>query len=285
MSNEQSIKDSDNKSWFERLSYALLREPQDREQLVDLLRDAEQRELLDSDALAMIEGVLQVSEMKVRDIMIPRTQMTSIDEDQDIHQFLPTVIESGHSRFPVLSDNQNKVVGIIHAKDLLKYSDDSVEFSMRDILRPAVIVPESKRLDVLLKEFRANRNHMAIVIDEYGSLSGFVTIEDILEQIVGDIEDEFDIDADALIKKHSDSEFIVNAQTPIDEFNDYFHSEFSDEEFDTIGGLVIQSLGHLPKRGEKTIIQHYTFEILHANKRRIRLLKMTLEKQQSEQAA
>lgn len=266
-----------NKSWFERLGSALMREPQDRTQLIALLRDAQQRQLLDADALAMIEGVLQVSEMQVRDVMVPRTQMVSIDEDQKLSELLSIIIESGHSRFPVLGDSQHNVAGIVHAKDLLKYRDVDAEFLIRDILRPAVVVPESKRLDVMLKEFRSNRNHMAIVIDEYGSVSGFVTIEDIIEQIVGDIEDEFDIDTDDHIKKHSATEFTVNAQTTIEDFNDYFNSQLSDEEFATIGGLVVHSFGHLPKRGEKTTLGHFNFEVLHANNRRIRLLKLTVK--------
>ncbi len=278
MSNDATLKEKPamNKSWFERLSAALLREPQDRAQLIALLRDAKQRHLLDADALAMIEGVLQVSEMQVRDVMIPRTQMVSIDDEQSLDDVLSIVIESGHSRFPVLGDNQHKIIGIIHAKDLLKYRDANSEFLMRDILRPAVLVPESKHLDVMLKEFRSNRNHMAIVIDEYGSVCGFVTIEDIIEQIIGDIEDEFDIDSDDHIKKHSATEFTINAQTPIEDFNNYFNSDLSDEEFATIGGLVVQAFGRLPKRGEKTTLAGYNFEVLHANNRRIRLLKLTV---------
>ncbi len=271
-------------SWLERLSTVLLREPQDREQLVTLLRDAEDRELLDSDALAMIEGVLQVSEMQVRDIMIPRSQMIGIIEDQSLKEFLPTVIESAHSRFPVLSDDQEEVVGVLLAKDLLKYkihSDDS-DFNIRDIIRPAMIAPESKRLDVLLKEFRVTHNHMAIVVDEYGGIAGLVTIEDILEQIVGEIEDEFDIEEEDFIKKHSESEYIVKALTPVDDFNEHFKSSLSTEEFDTIGGLVTNAFGHLPNRGETVTINNYAFKVLHADKRKISLLQVLVMETEKE---
>ena len=275
MNDESDSKQAPQRSWLERLSQALLREPQDREQLVTLLRDAETRELLDADALAMIEGVLDVSEMQVRDIMIPRSQMISINEEQNLNEFLPHIIESAHSRFPVMAENHDEVMGIIHAKDLLKYvTGKHHKFDLQSILRPAEFVPESKHLDILLKEFRIKHNHMVIVIDEYGGIAGLVTIEDVLEQIVGEIEDEFDIEEDAPIKKHRDNEHTVKALTTIEEFNDYFETDLSDEEFDTIGGLVTHTFGHLPKRGESVRIDKFQFKVLHADNRRIHLLQV-----------
>jgi magnesium and cobalt transporter len=265
------------RSWLERLSFALMGEPKDREQLVELLRDAQQRDLLDPDALAMIEGVLQVAEMQVRDIMVPRAQMAVVERDATLDTILPVVIESAHSRFPVIGDNRDEVVGILLAKDLLAYSgsNGAKNFNVRDILRPAVFIPESKRLNVLLKEFRASRNHMAIVVDEYGGVAGLVTIEDVLEQIVGEIVDEHDIEEDAYIKKHNDNVYAVKALTPIEEFNHYFYSNFSDEEFDTIGGLVVQRFGRMPRRGEVISIDRFRFKILNADNRRIHLLQVT----------
>lgn len=267
------------RSWLERLSQALLREPQDREQLVSLLRDAEQRELLDSQALGMIEGVLQISEMQVRDIMIPRAQMIVIEQDAPFEEFLPVVIESAHSRFPVIGEDRAEVSGILLAKDLLKYnSENKSRFQIRDILRPAVFVPESKHLDALLQEFRVNRNHMAIVVDEYGDVAGLITIEDVLEQIVGEIEDEYDIDEETFIKQHNETQFIVKALTPIEEFNQHFNSDLDTEEFDTIGGLVMHAFGHLPKRGEVVVINHFRFKVLNADNRRVHLLRVTVKK-------
>jgi len=271
-------KPATSRSWLERLSQALLREPQDREQLVDLLRDAEHRNLLDAQALAMIEGVLQISDMQVRDIMVPRGQMVIVEEKADLKDFLPTVIESGHSRFPVIGENKDEVIGILLAKDLLAYSTTEIQetFNMREILRPAVFVPESKRLDKLLQEFRRNRNHMAMVVDEYGGVAGLVTIEDVLEQIVGEIEDEYDIDEEGFIKQHSRTQFIVKALTPIEEFNQHFNVKLTTDNIDTIGGLVIQAFGHLPKRGEIIQIDQFRFKVLHADNRRIRLLRVTV---------
>lgn len=274
--NESDETQTTQRSWLDRLSDALLREPQDREQLISLLRDSEQRHLLDADALAMIEGILQFSEMHVRDVMIPRAQTIVINENEQLTEFLPTVIESTHSRFPVTGSIKDEVIGILHAKDLLQYSLSDKPFSMRDILRPARFIPESKRLDVLLKEFRIERNHMAVVVDEYGSVSGIVTIEDILEQIVGNIEDEFDVDEEIFIKKLSDSEFIVKGLTPIAEFNAYFSTHLSDLEFDTIGGLIAQKFGHMPQRGESISLNNFTFTVITADKRRLHLLQMTV---------
>jgi magnesium and cobalt transporter len=276
--NNMNGKDEKNKrSWFERLSDMLIREPKDREQLMDVLRDAEERDILSSEMLSMIESVLQVSEMQVRDIMIPKAQMIVVEHDSALDSLLPLVIESGHSRFPVVDMTGNDVIGILLAKDVLKavYTKKNNDFVLADILRPAIFVPQSKRLDVLLREFRGNRNHIAIVIDEYGHVAGLVTIEDVLEQIVGDIEDEFDIDEDDEIKKREDGTYTVKASTAIDEFNEYFDTEFSDEEFDTIGGLVLQGFGHLPKRGEMIKIENYRFKVLHSDNRRIYLLEIS----------
>ena len=251
-------------------------EPQDRDQLVELLRDAEQRNLLNPDALAMIEGVLQVSEMQVRDIMIPRSQMVVIERDAELEEFLPMIIEAAHSRYPVIGESKDEIIGMLLAKDLLPYTAGGAanNFELREILRRAVFVPESKRLDVLLKEFRSSRNHMAIVVDEYGGVAGIVTIEDVLEQIVGEIEDEYDFDEGSAILKLSDTEFTIKALTTVDEFNEYFHTDFSDEEFDTIGGLVTHSFGHVPKRGEVTSFSGFQFRVLRADNRRVHLLKI-----------
>jgi magnesium and cobalt transporter len=278
MKEDRTSNGTSSRSWMDRLSQVLLGEPKDREQLIDLLRDAQERGLFDVDAQAMIEGVLQVADMQVRDIMIPRSQMVVVSRDASPDKLIPIAIESGHSRFPVIGDNLDEVVGVLLAKDLLRYSskNDPEQFSVRDILRPAVFVPESKRLNVLLKEFRASRNHLAIVVDEYGGVAGMVTIEDVLEQIVGEIEDEHDIDEDTFIRKYSDVNYTVKALTPIEDFNDYFATELSDEEFDTIGGLVTHRLGRLPKRGETVVIENMSFQILNADNRRIHLLKVTL---------
>lgn len=264
------------RSWFERLSAMLIHEPKDREQLMEVLRDAEERDILSSEMLSMIESVVQVSEMHVREVMIPKAQMVVIENESSLESLLPIIIESAHSRFPVVDNTGNDVIGIVLAKDLLRYGFNKAasEFKVSDILRPAVFVPQSKRLDILLKEFRANRNHMAIVIDEYGHVAGLVTIEDVLEQIVGEIEDEYDIDEDDEIKKHDDLTYTVKASISIEDFNEYFNTEFSDEEFDTIGGLVLQGFGHLPKRGETLRIENYRFKVLHSDNRRIYLLEV-----------
>ena len=267
---------SSTKGLFERLFQALGNEPRDRDELVELLRDAQARALFDSDALAMIEGVLQVSEMQVRDIMVPRSQMTIVSRDATPEAILPVVIESGHSRFPVVGETRDEVVGILLAKDMLRFwAESEAAFNFRDVLRPAVFVPESKRLNVLLKEFRANRNHMAVVVDEYGGVAGLVTIEDVLEQIVGEIDDEHDIDEDDAIVRHGPDRFTVKARLAVDEFNEYFRTEFSDDDFDTIGGLVTQAMGHLPQRGESIEIEGLVFKVLRADSRRLYLLRVT----------
>jgi magnesium and cobalt transporter len=254
---------------IERLSHFLLRGPEDREQLFELLKSSYEKNLMDADSLSMIEGVLQVSEMQVRDIMIPRSQMDVIDISHSPEKFIPFVMETAHSRFPVIEDDKNDVIGILLAKDLLKYyaGDD---FEIRDMLRPAVFIPESKRLNVLLKEFRGSRNHIAIVVDEYGGVSGMVTIEDVLEQIVGEIEDEFDFDeTEDNIIQDKNGHYRVKASTEIEDFNEYFNVSFSNEEFSTIGGLIIQAFGHLPKRDEKITFQGFKITILRADSRKL----------------
>lgn len=270
---------SNKRSWLERLSDMLIREPKDREQLMEVLRDAEERHILSSEMLRMIESVLQVSEMQVRDVMIPKTQMVVVDQDHSIENILPQVIESGHSRFPVVDSATDDVVGILLAKDLLKfcYQEGIKQSNIKAVLRPAVFVPQSKRLDILLREFRVNRNHIAIVIDEYGHVCGLVTIEDVLEQIVGEIEDEYDIDEEEHIKQHVDDSHVVKATTTVEDFNQYFNTQFSNLEFDTIGGLVMQAFGHLPKRGEIINIENFRFKVLNSDNRRILLLEVRKE--------
>ena len=261
--------DDSRPSWLERISHLLLREPEDREQLIELLHSAFERNLLDADALAMIEGVLQVSEMQARDIMIPRSQMDVIDINDPPEVFIPHVVETAHSRFPVIGDNKDDVLGILLAKDLLRYYAGE-EFVVRDMLRPAVFIPESKRLNVLLKEFRGNRNHIAIVVDEYGGVAGLVTIEDVLEQIVGDIEDEYDYDeTEDNIFRDAGGRYRVKALTEIADFNENLGTAFSDDEFATIGGLVVSKFGHLPKRGEQVEFDGLKFTILRADSRRL----------------
>ena len=265
-------------SWFVRVKQLLSRDPADNEQLVELLRTAHQKNLFDADLLAMLEGVLQVDDMQVRDIMIPRSQMVVLDRDADPRELLRTTVESGHSRFPVIGDSRDEVVGILLAKDLLLYAFERTDsrFNVRDILRPAVFVPESKRLNILLKDFRSNRNHMAIVVDEYGGVAGMVTIEDVLEQIVGEIEDEHDVEEEDTIRKHSEMHYTIKALTLIKDFNEYFGVDLPDDEFDTIGGFVVHQFGHLPKRGERVVIGNQLFKILRADNRRIHMLQLTL---------
>ncbi len=257
---------------LERLSAFLMREPEDREQLIELLHSSHERNLLDADALAMIEGVLQVSEMQARDIMVPRAQMDVIDIRIETEKFVPTVIETAHSRFPVIDGDKDKVIGILLAKDLLRYYAGE-EFDLRDMLRPAVFIPESKRLNVLLKDFRSTRNHMAIVVDEYGGVTGLVTIEDVLEQIVGDIEDEYDFDeTEDNIVSQPGGRHRVKAVTEIADFNQAFGTQFSDEDYDTVGGLVMGAFGRVPKRGEEIDVDGLRFKVLRADSRRVHSL-------------
>jgi len=252
-------------------------EPRDRAELAEELREAGRRGLIDADALSMIEGVLTVADLQVRDIMVPRSQMVVLDRDAPPETLLPVIVESGHSRFPVIGEDRDQVVGILLAKDLLRYFGEAAGggFEMREMLRPAVFVPESKRLNVLLKEFRISRNHMAIVVDEYGGVSGLVTIEDVIEEIVGDIEDEYDIEEDQTIRREGERQYAVHALARIEDFNEYFGTHFSDEEFDTIGGLVMHQFGRLPKRGESVVIDGFEFRILRADRRRIDMLRVT----------
>ncbi len=255
---------------LERLSALILREPQDRDSLTRLLRSAYRRNLLDADALSIIEGALAVSEMQVRDIMIPRAQMDVIDIHSRVEDFIPQVISTAHSRFPVIDQNRDDVIGVLLAKDLLRHYAGEEEFNVREMLRPAVFIPESKRLNVLLREFRASRNHMAIVVDEYGGVAGLVTIEDVLEQIVGDIEDEYDFDeASDNILAEPGGRWRVKALTQIADFNTTFGTAFSDADHDTVGGLVISQLGRLPKRGETLMIAGLRFQVLRADSRRV----------------
>jgi magnesium and cobalt transporter len=274
MSDDRSDK-PDKPTLLERLSAFLTREPEDRDELLELLHGAFEHKLLDADALSMIEGVLQVSEMTVRDIMIPRAQMDVVSIDDDPADFLPLVLETKHSRFPVIGENKDDVVGILLAKELLNFYRTPDSFSLRDTMRPAVFVPDSKRLNVLLRDFRANRNHIAIVVDEYGGVSGLVTIEDVLEQIVGDIEDEYDFDeSEDNIIAEANGRFRVKAQTEIHDFNAHFGTDFADDEFDTVSGLVLQAFGRLPKRGETTVIGDFQFRVIRADSRRLYTLQV-----------
>lgn len=257
--------------------------PNDRESLIDLVRAAEENNILEPDALAMIEGALEVCDMRVRDIMIPRVQMVVLNSKAEVDDILNTVIESGHSRFPVIDSDSDEVTGILLAKDLLQYfvkHNSKSSFDLNAIVRPAVFVPESKRLNVLLREFRSSRNHMAMIVDEYVNLAGLVTIEDVIEEIVGEIEDEHDSsEEESMILQLSRNRFTVQAMTPIDEFNDYFQAELSDDEFDTIGGFVLNAFGHVPKRGEAMRIDGFNVKILRSDKRRIHLMRFTVREQ------
>lgn len=261
--------------WLERLGAMLIRKPEDREQLITLLHSAFERNLLDSDALSMIEGVMQVSEMQARDIMVPRSQMDVVDISERPEKFIPFVIEAAHSRFPVTEGSEDNIIGILLAKDLLRYYAGEEEFNMRDMLRPAVFIPESKRLNVLLKDFRSNRNHMAIVVNEYGGVAGLVTIEDVLEQIVGEIEDEYDFNEEEdNIVMESDGQYRVKAITEIGNFNEVLGANFSNDDYDTIGGLVLNKFGRLPVRNESVVIGQFKFTVQRADSRRLHVLKV-----------
>ena len=275
MSQNTADRQTQRPTLLERLSAFLVREPEDREELLAVLHGAFEHRLLDADALSIIEGALQVSEMTVRDVMIPRAQMDVVSIDDDPAEFIPFVLETRHSRFPVIGENKDDVVGILLAKELLNYYASPESFNLRDTLRPAVFVPESKRLNVLLRDFRANRTHIAIVVDEYGGVSGLVTIEDVLEQIVGDIEDEYDFDeAEDNIIPEPNGRFRVKAQTEIADFNEALKADFAHEEFHTVGGLVLQAFGRLPKRGEATTIDSFRFRVVRADSRRIYTLEV-----------
>jgi magnesium and cobalt transporter len=263
--------------WLKRLTGSFAAEPQNRQQLLEILREARTRGLLEADALPMLEGVLEVSDLQVRDIMVPRAQMVFVRRDDPASRILPTVVESGHSRFPVMDEDRDDIVGILLAKDLLRLvsSEARERFDIREFMRPAVFVPESKRLNILLKEFRGSRNHMAIVVDEYGGVAGLVTIEDVIEQIVGEIDDEFDVEDDQNIRKEGERLFLVRGVTRIDEFNEYFGAHLSEVEgVETVAGLLMKQLGRLPRRGESATIEGFEFRVVRADRRRIDALRV-----------
>lgn len=278
MSDEQPpSRHSPQRSWVDKISHLLTGEPQDLEDLLEILREAREKRLLDTDALAMIEGVLQVSQMRVRDIMIPRVQMVVLPRDAELETIMPLVTEFGHSRYPVIDGDRSKVVGILLAKDLLTKVLENRALTVEEIMRPAVIVPESKRLNVLLKELRTNGNHMAVVVDEYGQAAGLVTIEDVLEQIVGDIEDEHDDHEDeGYIFQRSANEFMIKALAPMDEFDEYFGTALATDEYDTIGGFIVSQLEHMPKKGESLVVDNLRFEVIRADSRRVYLVKLKI---------
>jgi magnesium and cobalt transporter len=276
MSDERSDTEQEEKSWLSKIGHLFSSEPRNRDDLEDVLSVAADNEVIDEDARSIMEGAMQVSDMQTRDIMIPRAQMVVIKAESSLEEILPQIIRAGHSRFPVVGDSHDDILGILLAKDLLPQilHTDHSEFKIESLLRPTVVVPESKRLNVLLREFREKRSHMAIVIDEYGGVAGLVTIEDVLEEIVGEIEDETDAEVDSFIRRISDDDYFIKALTPIEEFNEYFNTKFSDEEFDTIGGLVIQALGHMPGRNETAVIDRFDFKIINADQRKIHSMRM-----------
>ena len=269
---------SQSKTWLDKLSTLFSDDPNDRQDLKEILREAAERNVVDTETLSILEGALQVSDMQVRDIMVPRSQMVCIKAEASLKEFLPSIIESAHSRFPVLGEDQDEVLGVLLAKDLIPLilNDDREDFNVKDLLRAAAFVPESKRLNILLKEFRATRNHMAIVADEFGGIAGIVTIEDVLEQIVGEIEDEHDQeDDDSFIKVLDNDVRMVKALTPIDDFNQHFNTKFDDKEFDTIGGIVIQHFGRVPECDEAITINDWRFKVVNGTGRRINLMEVT----------
>ena len=278
MSDEQPpSRNSPQKSWVDKISHLLTGEPQDLEDLLEILREAREKRLLDTDALSMIEGVLQVSQMRVRDIMIPRIQMVVVPKDAELDTIMPLVTEFGHSRYPVIDGDRSKVVGVLLAKDLLTRILENKTLKVHEIMRPSCVVPESKRLNVLLKELRTNGNHMAIVVDEYGQSAGLVTIEDVLEQIVGEIEDEHDEHEDeGYIFQRSPSEYMIKALTPMDEFDEYFSTQLATDEYDTVGGFIVSQLEHMPKKGESLVVDSMKFEVIRADSRRVHLLKLRI---------
>ena len=276
MSEDRLSGDSGSRSWISGIVSLFSRKPKTKQDLEDVLTMAADDEVIDHDARSIIEGAMQVGEMQARDIMVPRAQMKVIKSDSSLEEILPQIISSAHSRYPVIGESPDDILGMLLAKDLLPQilSSDHSGFNVVDLLRKIMVVPESKRLNILLREFRERHNHMAIVIDEYGGVAGLVTIEDVLEEIVGEIEDETDIEADNFIHKIMLNDYFVKALTPIDEFNSYFGTKFSDEEFDTIGGLVIQAFGHMPTKNETTIIKGFEFKVINADLRKIHSLRM-----------
>ena len=280
MSDEQPpSRNAPRKRWVDRISQLFSGEPHDLDDLLGILQEARESRLLDTDALSMIEGVLQVSKMRVRDIMIPRVQMVVVHKDAELESICPLVIEFCHSRYPVIDGDRSKVVGVLLAKDLLAHVLQGKTITVKDIMRPVSVVPESKRLNILLKELRTNGNHMAIVVDEYGQAAGLVTIEVVLEEIVGEIEDEHDDhDDEGYIFQRSPNEFMIKALIPIEEFDDYFSTHLATNEYDTIGGFVLSQLEHMPKKGERLIIDNMRFEIIRADNRRVHLIKLKINK-------
>ena len=281
--NPHSSNGSANKSFLDKVKHAFTPEPQNKEQLIDVLNDAQHRELINLETKQMIKGVLDVSEMRVREIMIPRAQMVTIDINHNLEEFLPIILESGHSRFPVVNEDIDHVDGILLAKDLLAFGSNAQnkDFNLRDIIRPAIIVPESKKVEPLLKEFRSNRYHMAIVVDEYGGVSGVITIEDILEQIVGEIEDETDDEIEEEIKHLAGNVYLVKALTELDDFNSYFNSNFNEADIDTIGGIVLRQFNHMPQKGELFKLGPFEFKVLVADNRRMQMLQISVDKAHS----
>ncbi|KGJ96159.1 HlyC/CorC family transporter [Colwellia psychrerythraea] len=278
--NPHSSNGSANKSFLHKVMQILTPEPKNKDQLVDVLNDAQERDLINPETKQMIKGVLDVSEMRVREIMIPRSQMVTIDINHSLEEFLPIILESGHSRFPVVNEDIDHVNGILLAKDLLAFgfNSQSSDFSLSDIIRPAIIVPESKKVEPLLKEFRSNRYHMAIVVDEYGGVSGVITIEDILEQIVGEIEDETDDENEEEIKHLAGNVYLVKALTELGNFNDYFNCKFDEAGADTIGGIVLRQFNHMPKKGELFSLGCFEFKVLVADSRRMQMLQVSVDK-------
>ena len=273
--NDDRKPEAEERSWLDRLTHFISGEPQTKSDLEDVLSLAEEHEIIDQDARKIMEGALLVTNMQVRDIMIPRAQMIVIDSDESVQEALPKIIDAGHSRFPVIGEGMDDVIGILLAKDLLPLVEsDSAPPALRQLMRPVIAVPESKRLNVLLREFRQNRNHMAIVIDEYGGIAGLITIEDVLEEIVGEIEDETDVAERKPIRPMSDGTFFVEALTAIDDFNAFFNTEFSDDEFDTIGGVVVNAFGQLPSRNQSIQLNHFEFSVIRADERRLSSLRV-----------
>ena len=265
------------KRWVERISQLFSGEPHDLDELLGVLREARENKLLDTDALAMIEGVLQVSQMRVRDIMIPRVQMVVLPQEAQLESIFPLVIEFCHSRYPVIDGDRSKVVGVLLAKDLLAHVLQNKTMTVKELMRPVSVVPECKRLNVLLQELRTNGNHMAIVVDEYGQAAGLVTIEDVLEEIVGEIEDEHDDhDDESYVFQRNSNEFVIKALMPIDEFDEHFSTQLATDEYDTIGGFLVNQLEHMPIKGESLVIDNLRFEVIRADNRRVHLIKLKI---------
>ncbi|WP_374248711.1 HlyC/CorC family transporter [Thermomonas sp.] len=277
--NDEKHPEKSHRSWLDRISAALSGEPDSREELVELLRDVQADGVIGADTLRMMEGAINIAEMTVGDVMVARAQMVALPADGKLLELMKQVVESGHSRFPVHGEDKDEILGILLAKDLLRgVVADNAAASIHELLRPAVLIPESKNLNVLLREFRQSRNHMAIVIDEYGGVAGLVTIEDVLEQIVGEIDDEHDDAADAgvLIAAQADGQFVVDALTPISDFNARFGASFPDDEYDTIGGLVTAAIGHLPEAGEELTLERFAFRVARADARRLLALHVSV---------